>query len=235
MKMKKFLILIAFISLSVNLFAADKDINSKLPEITTISIDGDVIVTLIQDENNRIEGLIPDNQIKNFTWTVTNGTTLEIKLKRPLNVDNLNAVSPVKLNVYVSKLNKIKCKRGASLISDDVLDAKILSFDLSRNSVVSLPIKCVDLSADISLSSALTLRGETQFATIKCSSASIVDNLKLDIKSAVINAYTDSKCYVKASEKLALTSKTYAQIYYVKTDAVVTQSTSLSGTISLME
>lgn len=233
--MKKILILIAFVSLSVSLFATEKNINSKLPDITTINIDGDVFITLINDDNNRIEGVIPDNQLDNFSWTVIDGTTLDIKLKKPLNIDDRNIVSPVKLKIYVSQLNTIRCKRGASIISDNILDVKVLTIELSRNAVVSLPIKCVDLTVDASFSAILTLTGETQFATINCNSAAKINNRGLESESAIVNAYTDGECYVKATKKLAITSKTNARVFYKKSDAIVTESASLLGKISTYE
>lgn len=229
--MKKYFLLFLVGILTVNSFAQGRKLSEKLPQITSIDIDGDITINLIYDKNNHMEGSVPEDQEKFFSWNVTDSTTLAIRVKKPVNLGNNQPLTHMKIDVYVSDLKDIKCKRGSSIISDFTIESRIFTIDISRNSVVSIPIKCFDLTAYCSYGSSLTLNGKSDFVVIESSFGAVVNNRDLQTESSTVTASTNSEVYVKATKKLLLTAKKSAIISYEKGDAAVTQQEKLFGKV----
>lgn len=229
--MKKYILLFIVTIFSVTLWGQDKKISEKLSNITKIYVDGDLTVNLIKAKENKIEGLVPRNQIENFSWNVIDSSTLVITLKRPLNLGNNLPLSPITLTFYYSELNDIRCKRSGRIITDEIIETKVLSIDISRNSVVSIPVKCFDLTAHCSFGSILTVSGYSEFVVVNCSYGADVKNAQLVTENTTVNATTDAKAEVQANKKLLLSAKTNAIVKYKKSDAVVSKTETLLGKV----
>lgn len=229
--MKKHVILLIVLFSTININAQDKKLQDTLPAITSINIDGDITINLIVNKGNRIEGTVPKDQMEYFKWSVVDGNTLVINVKKPLNMGDNKQLTPIKLNLYVSNLKDIKCKRGARILSDDTIECKQLTIDASRNSVLSFSIKCFDLTAHCSFGSVLTLRGFSEFSTLYSSYGAHINNMDLTTDSSTVNASTDSKVNVKANKKLLLSAKTNAVVTYKKNEAVISKTESLLGKV----
>lgn len=217
---------------TINGFAQGKTLAEVLPTISSISVEGDMTVTLIKGSENRLEGVIPQEQLEHFSWSVTDSCNLVITLKSPINLGNNLPLSQISLKMYFSDLKDIRCKKNSRIISDDTIESRLFSIDASRNSVVSLSLKCYDLTAYCASNSVLNLRGTSDFVVIECSNGGNVNNRELVTENTTVTASTASEVHVKATKKLLLTAKTKAVIYYKKGDVVVNKTEKMLGKIT---
>lgn len=233
--MKNYFLLFIATMVAMSGYTQGMKFSGVLPQITSINVDGDITVNLIYDKNNHIEGVIPDDQAKFFSWDISDSTTLMIRVKKPVNMGNKEPLTHMKIDVYVSDLKDIKCKKGGSIISDFTIESRIFTIDISRNSVVSLPVKCFDLTAYCSYGSSLTLKGKSDYVVIESSYGAIVDNKELETESSTVTASTNSEVYVNATKKLLLTAKKSAVVSYKKGEAAVTKTEHLFGKVVVHE
>lgn len=223
--MKKYILLFIAVTFTMNIFAQGKQISEVLPKISSIMIDGDMTVTLVNNsKENRFEGTIPDDQQKYFSWQLVDSCELVVTLKNPLNLGNNSPLTPINLKIYVSDLKNIQCKKDSRIISDDTFESRIFTIDASRNAVVSLRVKCFDLTAYCSHSAVLNLRGTSDFVVLQSSYGANINNRELETESTTVTATSDSEVHVKATQKLLLTAKTKATIHYKKGDAIATKT-----------
>lgn len=234
--MKKIFVLIVVSLFSTALTAfAQQEINSSLNEIKSINVEGEIIVKLVVGDEHRLEGTISNEQIKNFTWSVVDGTNLILTYKKSLNLDGKTTANPVKVTLHVASLNSIKCKKGASIIADKAIDVKEIKIDATRNSIVSIPVKCFDLTIDASTGAKVNIRGESQFSVVSSSYGATINTKELICESVTATATTDSECVVQATKKLLLTAKIGGLIKYKKSTATVNQSANTLGKIETFE
>ncbi|MEG0500369.1 MAG: DUF2807 domain-containing protein, partial [Rikenellaceae bacterium] len=154
-----------------------------------------------------------------------------VTLKSPLNLGSNPPLTPINLKIYVSDLKDITCKKECRIISDDVFTSRIFTIDASRNSVVSLTVKCFDLTAYCSHNAVLNLRGKSDFVVLQASSGANVNNRELETESTTATATGGAEVHVKATKKFLLTAKTKAVIGYKKGTAAVTKSESMMGKV----
>lgn len=229
--MKKYILLLIVSFFTINLFAQGKTLAEVLPTISSISVEGDLTVTLIKSDLNRLEGTIPEDQLDHFSWSVTDSCNLVITLKSAINLGNNLPLSPINLKVYFTDLKDIKSKKNCRIISNDTIESRLFTIDASRNSVVSVPLKCYDLTAYCSSSAVLNLRGTCNYVVLESSGGGNVNGRELETENTTVTASTTAEVHVKATKKLLLTAKTKAIIYYKKSDAVVTKSEKSLGKV----
>lgn len=238
MKMKKIILFVVVLLISSLSYAQNKEISERLTDISKIYIEGDMIVHLVNDDNPRFEASIPISEVVNFSWSIKNGDQLVLGLKPQLktSIETSKAdTTSLVLTIYMPELTEIELRKNVTLVSEDSFKSKVMSIKTSRNSLITIPIDCYDLTINSSTNSILNLTGECVFLVVNCTTNSMANLKELECQSAVVNCATNAVCYVVAEKKMILKANTNSKLYYKKGDAIITKSSATLGKVSEFE
>lgn len=237
--MKKTILFVLTLLISSFSYGQNKEISERLTDISKIYIEGDMIINLVNDSNPRFEAKIPNSQVGNFSWSIENGDKLVLELKYPISTSieegNKGDTTSLEVTIYLPELVEIELKKNVTLISEDTFKSKLMSIRVSRNSLISMPIDCYDLTINSSTNAILNLTGECVFLVADCSMNSMANLQELECQSVVVNCATNAVCYVVAEKKMILKANTNSKIYYKKSGAIITKSATTLGKISEFE
>ena len=121
-------------------------------------------------------------------------------------------ISITDVTIYYHSLKEVKISRAKVEFENEV-ESKIFDLSVSSGAIVSLSLKALDLAAECTGSSRLTLSGETKYLTMRASTAK-VDASDFSTVSATIDVAHSAEVRMVVSERLECTTSTGAKLLY---------------------
>lgn len=226
---KLFLTILA--AVGINALSAQSTIESATSEFASISISGNLTVTLIKGDSPSISVVLEDTEDKNFEWSIK-GDALEMKLKQPVSIGSKKTTGKGEVKiVYTERFNTIKCDSKAAIFSEGIFETEQLTIDASSNSNVAFEVSLYDLNISATTGAKVSLTGESKFISIKAATNAYVNTVAMACEAADVRTNTNSECYVTAEKKLQLKAATNSNIFYKGTPEAINSEASSFATI----
>lgn len=116
------------------------------------------------------------------------------------------------VTIYYHDLKEAKITR-AKAVFENKIDSNIFDLQVSSGAMVTLELHALDLAAECTGSSRLTLKGKTKYLTLKTSTAKI-DATNFSVVSANVDASHSAEVRLTILERLECTTSTGAKLLY---------------------
>ena len=188
-----------------------------------------VEMTKAQNNNSTIEITLVETDAGRLDWGVRADGTLYVRL-RP-NASNSRAAAEVKLSYNAFKSLKAS---GAGVVFGDVVEAGILDIEVSSGGTFSGEVDVQDVSFRVTGNSAADVKGKAKYYTLVANGRSKVDSRGLEVQDANISAASMAEVYVRAQERLQISSDTGASVFYGGEPAILRTSAKTLGEINFI-
>ena len=189
-----------------------------------IVLTGNISALLVEGEHG---GISIQNNEDNLEYGVE-GKTLKIESK---NLIKYKKVPTIKVIITYNKLRGIKARAGASVFSDNILEAAALNLRFSSGASGELTIDTEALEVGVSEGSHLTLSGTADFQEVKSVTGGSIVAYQLDSKEAIIKTNTGGSAKLMVHESITASAKTGGNISYKGKPEKVKINNGLSGSI----
>jgi len=196
----------------------------SLPAFDRIVLTGNVSALLVEGDQENMEIKNDADQIE----FEVEGRALKITSK---NLIKYNQQPTVKLIITYTKLREIKARAGASIYSQQTIEADALHLRFSSGSIGELTIESNSLLSSVSEGGSLELRGTTIFHKAKAVTGGSISAYDLDCQEVLVRANTGGSAKLVALDLINATAKTGGSISYRGNPKKVKEKDGLSGTI----
>lgn len=196
----------------------------SLPSFDRIILTGNVSALLVEGDQENME--IKNNRDQ-LEFEVE-GRTLKITAK---NLIKYNQLPTVKVIITYTQLLEIKARAGASVYSQQTIEADNLQLRFSAGANGELTVETSTLNTTVSEGGTLELRGVTEFHQAKAVTGGSLSSYDLDAKDVLIKSNTGGSAKIIALNSLDATAKTGGAISYRGNPQKVREKDGLSGTI----
>ena len=190
-----------------------------------IKIDGPMNVTLKRVETADASKIVYDtkgNITSKFKFDVDRDGTLVVSEKADSKRTTVTDVA-----IYYNSLSDVKISHAKSVFESKI-ESSLFDLSVSGGAIVSLEIEAIDIAAECTGPSRLTLSGSTKYLTMRASSAK-VNCSELSAVSATIEASHSSEVRLVVSERLEATTSTGAKLLYKGNPTIVREHTAIFG------
>lgn len=196
----------------------------NLPPFEKILVTGNVSILLI-------EGTTESMDIKNNAELLeyeVEGQTLKLSSK---NLIKYNKQPTIKVAISYQNIREVKARAGASVYSDNILEAESLHLRFSSGATGELVVAAKSIEVGVSEGGTLELQGSTNFLQAKAVTGGTLSAYDLDSQSTIVKTNTGGSAKVIAYENLDATAKTGGSISYRGNPKKVKTKDGLSGSI----
>ncbi len=204
--------------------------SDKMDAYNAIEITGNVTVEMTKaSDKSSIEIKLNNTTIDKLDWGVKNGT-LFVRLKP--NVGNSGANAEVKL--AYNPFNRLKVS-GANVAVQDTVKSLMLDVDVSAGGTLGLNyLDVADLLINVNGNSVANIGGTVKYYTLNATSRSKVDSRSLNCVDANVSASSGAEVYVRANERMQLSSDTGASLFYAGEPTILRTSTKTMGVVNFI-
>ena len=188
----------------VLLFAVDCSAQSRsLDSFSSIHVRSSISVKLVKADVPKVEFKMIKGSESNLITRV-NGSELIVKIK---NNRQSRKGAQAKVTVYYTELTEISVSDGASIKTEEAIQAKDFDIDVSSGSSANIEITAKNINAEASSGATLKLKGAAESGNYQASSGSninakymICDYVDADVSSgASIRVHVNKKLNADAS------------------------------------
>lgn len=190
-----------------------------------IKIDGPMNVTLKQVATADSSKIVYDtkgNITSKFKFEVDRHSTLVVSEKSDSKRSTVTDVV-----IYYNSLSDVKISH-AKAVFESKIECQMFNLSVSGGAIVSLEIEALDIAAECTGPSRLTLSGSTKYLTMKTSSAK-VNCSELNTVSTTIEASHSSEVRLVVSERLEATTSTGAKLLYKGKPIILREHSAIFG------
>jgi len=159
------------------------------------------------------------------------GQTLKIESK---NLIKYKKIPTIKIIITYNKLRSLKARAGASMHTDNVIEADALNLRFSSGASGELTIDTKALEVGVSEGSHLTLSGTADFQEAKSVTGGNLVAYQLDSREAIVKTNTGGTAKLMVLERITATAKTGGNISYKGKPDKVKINNGLSGSIKAL-
>jgi len=196
----------------------------NLPPFEKILVTGNVSILLIEGPAERMD---IKNNAELLEYEVE-GQTLKLSSK---NLIKYNKQPTIKVAITYQQIREIKARAGASVYSDNTIEAEALQLRFSSGASGELIVSTKSIEVGISEGGTLELQGVTNFLEAKAVTGGTLSAYDLDSQSTVVRTNTGGSAKIVAYEDLDATAKTGGSIAYKGAPKKVRTKDGLSGSI----
>ena len=196
-----------------------------LQPFTGVKIDGPMNVVMKR---------VPTNDELRITYNTKGNVTSKFKFELDRNgvLTVSERVDPKRLSVtevtiYYKSLKEVKISRAQVEFEDDV-ESKMFDLSVSSGATVSMGLTAVDVVAECTGPSRLTLKGETKYLTMRVSTAKVDASSFSTVASTVDISHT-AELRMVVSERLECTTSTGAKLIYKGTPTIFRDHSMIFG------
>jgi len=192
-----------------------------------IILTGNISALLVEGEHG---GISIKNNAEHIEYGVE-GQTLKIESK---NLINYKQIPTIKIIITYNKLRSIKARAGASVFTDNIIEATTLNLRFSSGASGELTIDTEALEVGVSEGSHLTLSGIADFQEVKSVTGGNLVAYQLDSKEAIVKTNTGGSAKLMVYERITATAKTGGNISYKGTPEKEKINSGLSGSVKAL-
>ncbi len=217
--MKKYFLLAITYLLGIAILSAQ-----SLPTFDRIILTGNVSALLVEGDQENMEIKNGRDQLE----FEVEGRTLKITAK---NLIKYNQQPTVKVIIRYTQLLEIKARAGASVYSQQTIEADHLQLRFLAGANGELTVETRSLNTAVSEGGTLKIRGTTDFHQAKAVTGGSLSSYELDAKDVLVKSNTGGSAKIIALNSLDATAKTGGAISYRGNPKKVREKDGLSGTI----
>ncbi|MBK0383434.1 DUF2807 domain-containing protein [Pedobacter sp. SD-b] len=180
----------------------------SIPEFSKIEFEGNIKLTLYQDDNTSMNITSDDNILKEIKTSV-DGDVLKIKIK-----GNYCDLGPIEIVLHTKKINKIDASGSAEINSATAIKSDNFELDLSGNSNVNLELVTGRLDVQSSGSAAINLKGQARENNLEMSGSTQLEAFDLVVGDYNIKSSGSSDCKINVLNSLNVKSSGASNIQY---------------------
>ena len=190
------------------------------------------------------------NVQQGINLTITQGKPTDIRVEADENILDLliTEVKNNELNIYFEKnvnqakarnvylttesISKIKASSGASVKSENTIQATSLDLDSSSGSSINIHANANEINSESSSGSTITIFGKSQTFSAQASSGSSIKAKELKTVNATAKVSSGASIDVNVSDKLTAKASSGGDIDYEGNPSEVDKETSSGGSVS---
>ena len=190
------------------------------------------------------------NVQQGINLTITQGKPTDIRVEADENILDLliTEVKNNELNIYFEKnvnqakarnvylttesISKIKASSGASVKSENTIQATSLNLDSSSGSSINIHANANEINSESSSGSTITIFGKSQTFSAQASSGSSIKAKELKTVNATAKVSSGASIDVNVSDKLTAKASSGGDIDYEGNPSEVDKETSSGGSVS---
>lgn len=190
------------------------------------------------------------NVQQGINLTITQGKPTDIRVEADENILDLliTEVKNNELNIYFEKnvnqakarnvylttesISKIKASSGASVKSENTIQATSLNLDSSSGSSINIHANANEINSESSSGSTITIFGKSKTFSAEASSGSSIKAKELKTVNAVAKVSSGASIDVNVSDKLTAKASSGGDIDYEGNPSEVDKETSSGGSVS---
>jgi len=223
--MKKYFVSVLCLLLGTVAFAQQEIKVGDTLTFDRVEFAGNMTVRLMRSDTARIGIRLDGVETSRLDWGVKDGN-LYVKVK-PAPVARGGSAE---VTVYYKEIKALKIS-GANVSADSLLEARILTMEMSAGAVFGGRISTLDYYLKIGGNSVANVSGETKYYTLVAATKAKADTRGLSSVDTRVEAATGAETYVCASERLQILSDTGAAVFYKGSPEILRTSTRTMGTI----
>ena len=206
-----------------NVVSEDRTIKSDF-EIISVQQGINLYITQGKPNDIRVEA---DENIIDLLMTEVKNNELNIYFEK-------NVYQAKARNVYLTteNISKIKASSGASVKSENTIQAETLELDSSSGSTMKIRTIANDITSESSSGSNITIVGKSNSFTANSSSGSSINAKDLKTVNAITKASSGANIDVNVTGKLTAKASSGADIDYEGSPETVDKNTSSGGGVS---
>jgi len=131
------------------------------------------------------------------------------------------------VTIFYNHLLDVKIAH-AKAVFEDTIDSRLFDMAVSGGAIASIKVKTLDLVAECTGSSRLTIEGETKYLTMRVSTAK-VNCSNLSTVSTIVNISNSAELRILVSERLESTVSTGAKLLYKGNPTIMRNHNSVFG------
>lgn len=215
--MRKLLITLIALFTITSLSAQQTVRSDAIGKFNAVSISGDLAVTIIEADTNRMEVVLDDEvDISKFKWGVD---------KERLSF-SLRGRGSGEIKIYYSDpLDRLEVING-TLTATETLIGDYIMVIVSGGGVFKAEFDALEVNLEVTSNSRATVTGEAKYLTARVTERSVIDTRKLYAMSVDVTTATRAEAYVTVEERLLVDARSSSTIFYNGNPIILKDKTS---------